>query len=71
MMNMVSGSLEVYLEGLAPSITPPCEGALFPPVDAGTNDVVAVATNELASVVDMTARLTSEGLKKGPRKMRE
>ena len=53
MMKMVSGSFELYFDGLAPSITPPCEGALLPPVDVGTTDVVVADNNEAANVVDM------------------
>ena len=53
MMKMVSGSFELYFEGLAPSITPPCEGALLPPVDVGTTDVVVADNNEAANVVDI------------------
>ncbi len=53
MMKIVSGSFELYFEGFAPSITPPCEGALLPPVDVGTTDEVVADNNEAANVVDM------------------
>lgn len=39
MMKMIMGSLGLYLEGLAPSMTPACDGALLlSPVAAATAD---------------------------------
>jgi len=49
---MVIGSFGLYTDGLAPSMTPPWDGARFPPVDVGLAEA-AVADNELANVVDM------------------
>ena len=52
MMNRTMGSLELYSDGLAPSMTPPCDGARSPVGVASAEAEVSVERIELV-VVDM------------------
>lgn len=55
MMKMVIGSFGLYTDGFAPSITPPCEGALLPVAVAEGADDAVVANEANAAVVDISA----------------
>jgi hypothetical protein len=72
MMKRVIGSFGLYCVGLAPSITPPCDGALLPLVAAAAAAVVVAATEErndvvvAADIVATAAKLKEE--KKPPQR---
>lgn len=54
MMKRTMGSFGLYWDGLAPSMTPPCDGARSPVGVASAEAEVSVERTELA-VVDMVA----------------